>query len=73
MNHPLSLTWETYTASWKASTLAEKQAWFAQSRDPHCVFAARGWHEQTTYMDTFQQQVLSDSFQTKAFWAAALT
>ncbi len=72
MNHPLNQTWETYTASWKATTTAEKQSLFAQSLDPECVYndplaATQGWQELTAYMDAFHQQVPGGHFQTKTF------
>ncbi len=71
-HHPLNQTWETYTASWKAATAAEKQALFAQSLDPQCVYndpqaATQGWQELTAYMDAFHQQVPGGHFQTKTF------
>lgn len=72
MNHPLNLTWETYTASWKATSAAEKQALFVQSLDPQCVYndpqvATQGWHELTAYMDAFHQQVPGGHFETRSF------
>ena len=71
-DQPLNQTWETYTASWKAATVAEKQALFAKSLDPDCVYndpitAAAGWEELTAYMDAFHQQVPGGHFQTKTF------
>ncbi len=72
MTHPLNLTWETYVASWKATTDAEKQALFAQSLDPQCVYndpnaATRGWQELTAYMHAFHEQIPGGYFQTKTF------
>lgn len=75
MNHPsspLSQTWETYTASWQASTAAEKQAMFAQSLDPQCEYTdpmvtAHGWQELLAYMEAFQEQIPGGHFQTRTF------
>ena len=71
-SHYLNQTWDTYTAAWKASTDAEKQALFVQSLDQHCEYndplvATRGWQELTAYMQGFHQQVPGGHFQTKSF------
>lgn len=74
MNHPLSQTWETYVAAWKTASPAERQALFAQSLDPECVYndpnaQTCGWRALIAYMDAFHQQVPGGYFQTKTFEA----
>jgi len=72
MSLDLNQTWETYTASWKAPSIAEKQALFVQCLDPQCVYndpqtAATGWDALGAYMETFHQTVPGGHFATKSF------
>lgn len=70
----MNTTWETYAASWKAETDADKQACFEQALAPDCVYSdpmtqARGWDELTAYMNQFHSQVPGGHFVTTEFMA----
>lgn len=67
-------TWETYAASWKAETAAEKRKLFAQSLMPGCQYhdpliLTKGWDELETYMLDFHRQIPGGYFVTKYFLA----
>src|SRR3989344_5348155 len=45
---PLQSIWDTYTASWKTDSAADREALFSQSLDPACTYndplaTAQGW------------------------------
>ena len=72
MDPTLQSTWETYVASWKAPTAAEKQALFAASLDPHCTYTdplgmASGWEALAETMQGFHQQRPGAYFVTERF------
>ena len=65
-------TWETYASSWKAETAAEKEALFATSLSPRCVYTdpltrAEGWPALLTYMLDFHRQIPGGHFVTRSF------
>ena len=69
---PQQSIWDTYTASWKAASAAEREALFAQSLDPACVYndpltSTQGWTQLATYMDGFHCQVPGGHFVTHYF------
>lgn len=72
MKNDHQATWETYTASWKAGTKAEKERLFQQSLAQECVYrdplaVAAGWEEISTYMLDFHQMVPGGHFVTREF------
>ena len=72
MDHAMKTTWDTYTASWKAATVAEKQALFAASLDANCTYTdplgtASGWDALTHTMHSFHQQIPCGYFVTHHF------
>jgi len=72
MDHALQTTWETYVASWKVPTPAEKHALFAASLDEHCTYTdplgvASGWEALTQTMQGFHQQIPGAYFVTERF------
>ncbi len=72
MDHALQTTWETYVASWKAATAAEKQALFAASLDQNCTYTdplgvASGWEALARTMLDFHQQIPGAYFVTQRF------
>lgn len=72
MSHAMRTTWDTYTASWKAATPAEKQALFAASLDKNCTYTdplgqATGWDALTHTMQGFHQQIPGGYFVTQQF------
>lgn len=72
MDQALKTTWETYAASWKAPTAAEKQALFAASLDENCVYTdpvgmSSGWDALARTMHDFHQQVPGGHFVTQRF------
>lgn len=67
-------TWETYAASWKATSADEKRALYEKSLSADCVYTdpltqARGWDELVAYMLEFHQQVPGGHFATVEFMA----
>ena len=74
MNNDLKAVWERYVASWKAGTVAEKRAHFAECLAPECVYTdplarAQGWDELLAYMASFHEQVPGGHFVTEYFLA----
>lgn len=72
MKNDHQTTWETYTASWKAETEAEKEQLFQQSLAPACVYrdplaVASGWDEISAYMSEFHKMMPGGHFVTKEF------
>ena len=72
MDHTMQTTWETYVASWKATTAAEKQALFVASLDEHCTYTdplgvASGWEALKETMQGFHQQLPGAYFVTERF------
>ena len=69
---PLQSIWDTYTASWKTDSAADREALFSQSLDPACTYndpltTAQGWTQLTAYMDDFHRQVPGGHFVTYYF------
>ena len=69
---PLQSIWDTYTASWKADSAADRTALFTESLDPACTYndplaTAQGWDQLTAYMDDFHRQVPGGHFVTHYF------
>ena len=69
---PLQSIWDTYTASWKTDSAADRTALFTQSLDPACTYndplaTAQGWDQLTAYMDNFRSQVPGGHFVTHYF------
>lgn len=69
---PLQSIWDTYTASWKTDSAAERTALFTESLDPACTYndplaTAQGWDQLTAYMDNFHSQVPGGHFVTHYF------
>ena len=67
-------TWESYVASWKAPSVAEKRALYEKALNPECVYTdsltqKRGWDELLTYMREFNEQVPGGYFVTVEFTA----
>ena len=65
-------TWETYVASWKAESVADKRALFATSLAPACrytdpMIATTGTEELAEYMVEFHKQVPGGHFVTTWF------
>ena len=72
MSPSLQSIWEIYTASWKANSAADREALFAQSLDPACIYedplaTAQGWAQLTACMDDFHRQVPGGHFVTHYF------
>lgn len=72
MSQSLQTIWETYTASWKTDSAADRQALFSESLDPACTYSdplisAQGWEQLTTYMEDFHRQVPGGHFATHYF------
>ncbi|CAN7459024.1 nuclear transport factor 2 family protein [Acidovorax sp. LjRoot74] len=69
---PLQSIWDTYTASWKTNSAADRETLFSQSLDPDCTYndplaTAQGWSQLTAYMDDFHRQVPGGHFVTHYF------
>lgn len=72
MNNTFEQTWETYVASWKAETEAEKRPLFQQALAPACNYNdplanTTGYDELLAYMQQFQQQIPGGHFVTTHF------
>ena len=72
MSKSYTKTWETYAASWKAETPAEKQRLFEQSLSTDCRYTdpltqTRGYSPLLDYMREFQRQIPGGHFITKRF------
>ena len=67
-------TWETYVASWKAPSAAEKLALFERCLAKKCTYSdplahTEGWAELTAYMTGFHAQIPGGHFETQRFMA----
>ncbi len=74
MNTAFETTWETYVASWKAESAAEKRALFALCLDPSCEYTdplthVTGWDALATSMLDFHKQIPGAHFVTTYFLA----
>lgn len=74
MSTDFKATWETYSASWKAPTEAQKRELFAASLDPSCQYTdpltqRNGWDDLCAYMADFHKQVPGGHFVTTYFLA----
>ena len=74
MNDEHRKTWETYVASWKAASIAEKRGLFERCLVRECVYTdpltrAAGWDELLAYMVEFHRQVPGGHFVTEQFIA----
>lgn len=74
MNQNFQQTWETFVASWKAESAAEKRKLFEKSLDRNCVYNdpldnAKGWDELEAVMLDFHRQVPGGYFVTHYFQA----
>lgn len=67
-------TWETYAASWKVESSADKRALFEQCLDPACEYndpltTTKGWNALLDYMLDFHRQIPGGHFVTNYFLA----
>lgn len=74
MKNKFADTWETYTASWKVESAAEKRALFERCLDPACryndpLIKTKGWDALENYMLGFHQQIPQGYFVTTYFLA----
>jgi hypothetical protein len=72
MNVNHEQTWETYVASWKTVTPAEKRALFEKCLDFACEYNdplvnTKGWNDLEAYMLDFHQQAPGAHFVTTYF------
>lgn len=74
MSNDCEDTWETYAASWKVTSAAEKRTLFARCLDTACQYhdpliKTKGWDQLEAYMLDFHQQIPGGYFVTIDFLA----
>ena len=74
MKNDTKAVWDRYVSSWNVTSPSEKQALFAQSLSPDCVYAdplgqTKGWAELSEHMAGFHAQVPGGKIVTEYFLA----